>query len=174
MMQARVFGAEEALQKGLVTRVHPAWAFPSRPALHCFAFFPLPCTRGACLALPAALHPCDVRCRSFRTGTLKTPHLASFGGRRAVQNAGVSCRECCLNPRHCGLPRFWSPKIMTACWALFSQGSIPPNLMMNSMLGAVLAGVAAGAPLVNRWHKQFIARVHPSGVAHGQPLDSES
>ena len=48
-----------------------------------------------------------------------------------------------------------------------------PKIMMNSMLGAVLAGVAAGAPLVNRWHKQFIARVHPSGVADGQPLDSE-
>ena len=37
---------------------------------------------------------------------------------------------------------------------------------------ATAARVAAGAPLVNRWHKTFIRRVHPSGAAAGRPFSA--
>ena len=64
-MQARVFGAEEALQKGLVTRVHPAWAFPSAP----------------CLALLCYSSPCLARAVPFLHGMPRSIHAMFAAGR---------------------------------------------------------------------------------------------
>jgi hypothetical protein len=56
--------------------------------------------------------------------------------------------------------------------ATFRANSRPRCAKVVDATYATATRVAAGAPLVNRWHKTFIRRVHPSGAAVGRPFSA--